>query len=65
MRNRIPNVLQNEMQELVNTHGLCIVLDALSNEAARIVLCHYCPEAVKILDVLNACREEICDQSMI
>jgi exopolyphosphatase/pppGpp-phosphohydrolase len=57
-------VLQTEMQRLVNTYGLCTVLDALSDEAARMVLTSYCRDAVKIHDVLRACQEEICDQSM-
>lgn len=56
--------LQEEMQSLVNKYGICHVLNALSDEAARMVLCSYCPEAVKILDVLRACQEELCDQSM-
>lgn len=54
-------LLQITMQRLINTHGLCTVLDALSDEAARMVLTSYCPDAVKILDVLKTCQEEICD----
>lgn len=56
--------LPKEMQKMVNTYGLCNVLNALSDEAARMILNSYCPDAVKIHDVLRACQEEICDQSM-
>ena len=57
--------LQREMNRLVNTYGLCTVLNALSDEAARMILNSYCPDAVKIHDVLRACQEELCDPSMI
>ena len=56
--------LPEEMQKMVNTYGLCNVLNALSDEAARMILNSYCPDAVKIHDVLRACQEEICDHSM-
>lgn len=54
------DLLQITMQRLINTYGLCTVLDSLSDEAARMVLCSYCPDAVKILDVLKACKDELC-----
>jgi hypothetical protein len=57
-------LLQIKMQRLINTYGLCTVLEALSDEAARMILNSYCPDAVKIHDVLRACQEEICDQGM-
>jgi hypothetical protein len=52
--------LQAEMQRLVTKYGICDVLNAMSDEAARLVLCHYCPDAVRIHDVLRACQEELC-----
>jgi hypothetical protein len=57
-------IVKLEMQKLVAKYGICMALDALKNEAARLVLCEYCPDAVKIHDVLRAAQEEICEKPL-
>lgn len=63
-KNMKAGILQAEMQDMVTRYGLCEVLNAMCDEAARLVLCHYCTDAVKIHDVLRACKEELCDHNM-
>jgi hypothetical protein len=56
--------LKLAMQRLVSKYGICMVLGALKDEAARMVLCNYGPEAVKIFDVLRATQEEVCEKDL-
>jgi len=51
--------LDKVIQNLVRKYGFLPVLDAFSDEAARVTLCEYDPMAVKVLDVLKTCREVI------
>ena len=51
-------MLQNEMQALVAKYGICPVVQALLDEAARMTLCDYNSDAVKVFDILRAVQEE-------
>jgi hypothetical protein len=54
-------MLQEEMQILVTKYGICPVVVALLDEAARLTLCDYSSDAVKVFDILRAVQEVLCD----